>query len=76
MAVRISGDQHSQPDTARQGRQITERRPTLEARSGRITEYRVEVVEGPTGRIQIDLICRLPEVSHRLPPGMLWSGLE
>jgi hypothetical protein len=76
MSVVDAGDEGAEPVPASGLRQGDQRRPALQARACRIGEDRVEVVEGPAGLEDVDIVSRLPDGQHVGPGRVLGGGLE
>src|ERR1022692_4092599 len=71
-----AGHEHPEPQPARRLGQCGEGDPAFQAWTGRVGEDRVEVVEGPCGLEQLDLVGCTPDVEHGRPGRVLGRGLN
>ena len=76
MAVVDAGDEHADAQPLGGLRQRGQRGPALQARAGGVGEDRIEVVEGPAGLEDVDVVGGLPDRQHVVPGGVLRGCLE
>jgi hypothetical protein len=76
VAVHVARHQHADAQTRRGLRQRGQRHPALEARTGGVGEDRIEVVEGPAGLVELDVVRGPPHGEHVCPGRVLGGGLE
>jgi hypothetical protein len=71
MAVVDAGDQRAEPQPLGGLGQRGQRAPAFQTGAGGIGEDRIEVIEGPAGLVDVDVVGGLPDRKHVGPTGVL-----